>query len=126
MQQSMVPLYGTLKKNIYKDIFLYYNIMSKTIDLLVDSCMSDLFPPDPVIADYFGIENASNTEHLSIILGLYQGMIKIKGMNKDIVENAYKKNKLDKLIHDSYRVYGSSGYYRMFCEKNIIIGKTRL
>ena len=91
--------------------------MSKTIDLLVDSCMSDLFPPGPVIADYFGIDNASNNEHLNIILGLYQGMIKIKGMNKDTVENAYKKNKLDKLIHDSYRVYGSSGYYRTFCEK---------
>ena len=100
--------------------------MSKTIDLLVDSCMSDLFPPSPVIADYFGIQNASNTEHLSTILGLYQGMIKIKGMNKDIVENAYKKNKLDKLIHDSYRIYGTSGHYRDFCDKNIKIGKTRL
>ena len=100
--------------------------MSKTIDLLVDSCMSDLFPPGPVIADYFGIQNASNTEHLSTILGPYQGMIKIKGMNKDIVENAYKKNKLDKLIHDSYRIYGTSGHYQDFCDKNIQIGRTRL
>ena len=115
-----------LKKYIHKEMFLYYIIMTKTIDDLVKCCMLDIFPPCPVIADYFGLENASNDEYLSIILGLYQGMIKIKGMNKDTVENAFKKNKLDKLIHDSYRVYGSSGYYRMFCEKNIIIGKTRL
>ena len=53
-------------------------------------------------------------------------MIKIKGMNKDIVENAYKKNKLDKLIHDSYRIYGTSGHYQDFCDKNIQIGRTRL
>ena len=100
--------------------------MTKTIDLLVESCLTDLLPPVPVIADYFGWENVSNDENLSVILGLYQGMIKIKGMNKDIVEKAYKKNELDKLIHDSYKVYGASGYYKMFCKKNIIIGKTRL
>jgi len=115
-----------LKKYIYKEMFLYYIIMTKTIDDLVKYCMLDIIPPLPVIADYFGIENASNIENLSTILGLYQGMIKIKGMNKDIVENAYKKNKLDKLIHDSYRIYGTSGHYRDFCDKNIIIGKTRL
>ena len=100
--------------------------MTKTIDLLVDSCMTDLLPPVPVTADYFGWENVSNDENLSVILGLYQGMIKIKGMNKDIVEKAYKKNELDKLIHDSYKIYGTSGYYKMFCKKTIIIGKTRL
>ena len=100
--------------------------MTKTIDLLVESCLTDLFPPGPVIVDYFGLDNASNNEHLSIILGLYQGMIKIKGMNKDIVEKAFKKNELDILIHDSYKIYGKSGYYKMFCKKKIIIGKTRL
>jgi hypothetical protein len=100
--------------------------MTKTIDLLVESCMNDLFPPVPVIADYFGWENASNDENLSIILGLYQGMIKIKGMNKKEVEKAFKTNQLDKLIHDSYKVYGASGYYKKFCKKNIVIGKTRL
>jgi hypothetical protein len=65
--------------------------MTKTIDLLVESCMTDLFPPVPVIADYFGWENVGNDENLSVILGLYQDMIKIKGMNKDIVEKAYKR-----------------------------------
>jgi hypothetical protein len=33
-------------------------------------------PPLPVIADYFGLDN----DNLDIILGLYQGMIKIKGI----------------------------------------------
>jgi hypothetical protein len=45
-------------------------------------------------------------------------------MNKSIVEKAYKTNQLDKLIHDSYKIYGTSGYYKMFCDKNIEIGKT--
>ena len=93
--------------------------MTKTIDLLVESCMLDIFPPIPVIAEYFGLVNAGNTEHLSIILGLYQGMIKIKGMNKNIVEKAFLNNQLDKLIHDSYKVYGTSGYYKKFCDKKL-------
>ena len=95
--------------------------MVKTIDDLVKCCVLDTMPTMPVIADYFGLDNIEN---LSIILGLYQGMIKIKGMDKSIIENAYKKNELDKLIHESYKIYGTSGYYKMFCDKNIIIGKT--
>ena len=95
--------------------------MPKTIDNLVNCCMLDSRPPMPVIVDYFGLDNIDN---LSIILGLYQGMIKIKGMNKTIIEKAFKNNQLDQLIHDSYKIYGTSGYYKMFCEKNIKIGKT--
>ena len=92
--------------------------MVKTIDDLVKYCMQDKMPTMPVIADYFGLDNVA---HLSIILGLYQGMIKIKGMDKAIIEKAYKKNELDKLIHDSYEIYGTSGYYKMFCDQNIIL-----
>jgi hypothetical protein len=95
--------------------------MVKTINDLVKYCMQDKMPSIPVIADYFGLDNIA---HISIILGLYQGMIKIKGMDKSIIEKAYKKNELDKLIHESYKIYGSSGYYKMFCDKNIIIGNT--
>ncbi len=43
-------------------------------------------------------------------------MINIKGMDKPIIEKAYK-NELDKLIHDSDEIYGASGYYKMFCDK---------
>ena len=95
--------------------------MPKTIDDLVKCCMMDTMPTMPVVADYFGLDNIEN---LSIILGLCQGMIKIKGMDKSIIEKAYKKNEVDKLIHESYKIYGTSGYYKMFCDKNIKIGKT--
>ena len=95
--------------------------MPKTIDYLLKCCMLDIIPPVPVVADYFGLDN---TDNLDVILGIYQGMLKIKGMDKSIVEKAFKTNQLDKLIHDSYKVYGTSGYYRMFCEKNIKIGNT--
>ena len=63
--------------------------MPKTIDDLVKCCMLDIMPPLPVIADYFGLNNIDN---LDIILGLYQGMIKIKGMDQSTVEKAYKTN----------------------------------
>ena len=95
--------------------------MPKTIDDLVKCCVLDTMPTMPVVADYFGLDNVEN---LSIILGLYQGMIKIKGMDKRIIEKAFKTNQLDKLIHDSYKIYGTSGYYKMFCDNNITIGKT--
>jgi hypothetical protein len=85
--------------------------------------MLDIMPPLPVIADFFGLDNIDNMDFL---LGLYYGMIKIIGMDKSTAEKAYKTYQLDKLIHDSYKTYGSSGYYKMFCKKTIIIGKTRL
>ncbi len=91
-----------------------YIILPKTIDVLVKCCMLDIMPPLPVIADYFELDNIDN---LDIILGLYQGMIKIKEMDKSTVEKAYKTNHLDKLIHDSYRIYGTSGYYKCFVIK---------
>jgi hypothetical protein len=65
--------------------------MVKSIDDLVKCCMMDIMPRMPVIADYFGLDNV---DHLSIILGSYQGMIKIKRMDKSIFENAYKKMNL--------------------------------
>ena len=68
----------------------YYVIMPKTIDDLVTCCMLDSRPPMPVFVDYFGLDNIDN---LSIILGLYQGMIKIKGMNKTIIENIKTEQK---------------------------------
>ncbi len=61
--------------------------MPKSIDDLVNCCMLNIVPPMPVIADYFGLDNIENW---NIILVLYQGMIKIKAMDKSIVETAYK------------------------------------
>ena len=36
----------------------------------------------------------------------------MKGMDKSIIEKAYKKE-LDKLIHDSNKIYGASEYCKM-------------
>jgi hypothetical protein len=47
-------------------------------------------------------------------------------MDKSIIEKALKKNELDKLIHDSYNIYGSSGYYKMFCDKILQLVKHKL
>ena len=69
--------------------------MTKTIDLLVKACIEDIFPPLPAIVDYFGFDNAANDENLSNVLGLYQYMIKLRGMNKNIIEEAFHKNQLD-------------------------------
>jgi hypothetical protein len=93
---------------------------------LVKACIEDIFPPLPAIADYFGFDNAANDENLSFILGLYQYMIKLRGMNKNIIEEAFHKNQLDKLIHDSYKTYGNTGFYKLICDKNMKIGKTYL
>ena len=71
--------------------------MPKTIDDLVKCCMLDTMPTMPVVADYFGLDNIDN---LDIILGLYQGMIKIKGIDTTI-EMAYKTNQL---IHDNVMI----------------------
>ena len=61
--------------------------MPKTIDDLVKCCMLDTMPPMPVIADYFGFDNI---DHLSIILGLYQGMIKIMVWIKILLKKRLK------------------------------------
>jgi hypothetical protein len=63
--------------------------MPKTIDDLVKCSVLDTMPTMPVVADYFGLHNI---EILRIILGLYQGMIKIKSMDKRIIEKAFKTN----------------------------------
>ena len=98
--------------------------MNKSIEDLYRSSVFNDGLTASVIHDYF---NLSNHDHIETILGLYQGMFKCRNMKKSIVEKAYKNNQLDKLIHDSYNSYGGiamSGYYRKFCEENIVIGET--
>lgn len=41
---------------------------------------------------------------------------KIKGMDKTIIEKALKNNQLNQLIHDSCKIYGTSRYYKVFCD----------
>ncbi len=39
-------------------------------------------------------------------------------------ENAFINNQLGKLIHEKYNKHGKTGYYQMFCDKNLKIGNT--
>ena len=98
--------------------------MPKTIDTLEECCHADKMPPIPVLADYFGFDNMSNKDNMCIILGLYIKMLNIWNINKDIIEKAFKNNELDKLIHETYNKHGKTGYYQMFCDKNMKIGNT--
>ena len=94
--------------------------MSKTIDLLFESILNGALIHPAVIADYFGIPNEDN---YSTIYGIYEGLIKHKSVPKVLLENCYKTNRLDELIHQKY-THHKSKYYVEFTNKNIKIGKT--
>jgi hypothetical protein len=100
--------------------------MSKTIDDLVECCLANVIPPIPVLADYFGWDNLHNfdEDNIFLILGLYIKMLNIWNINKDIIIKAFINNELDNLTHDTCKKHGKTGYYQMFCDKNIKIGKT--
>ena len=100
--------------------------MSKTIDSLEECCLANVIPSVPVLADYFGVDNLNNEDNIIVILGLYIKMLNSWNIDKDIIENAFNNNELDKLIHDTYNKHGKTGYYEKFCNNNIKIGKTCL
>ena len=100
--------------------------MPKTIDSLEECCLANVIPSVPVLADYFGLDNLSDEDNMIIILGLYIKMLNSWNINKEVIEQAFKHNELDKLIHNTYKKHGETGYYQMFCDKNINIGRTCL
>ena len=100
--------------------------MPKTIDSLEECCIANVIPSVPVLVDYFCLDNLSNEDNIIIILGLYIKMLNIWNIDKDIIENAFNNNELDKLIHETYNKHGKTGYYQKFCNNNIKIGKTCL
>lgn len=97
--------------------------MEKTVDILYNSVLDGTSIDHPaVIVDYFG--GNFNDEIFGIIYGLYEGLIKFKGVTKKLLYDCFINNQLDELIHKKYTIK-KSGYYKEFCEKNIKIGKTR-
>ena len=102
--------------------------MPKTIDDLVECCLQNIIPPVPVLADYFGWDNLHNynEDTICLILGLYIKMLNLWNIDKNIIEKAFIDNQLDQLIHDTYNKHGKTGYYLMFCDENIKIGKTHI
>ena len=73
-----------------------------------------MFPSLPVLVDYFG--NARSEEEISIVLGLYQVLLKKKGVTEELLENCFRSNRLNDLVHVKH-YHGKSGYYNEFCKK---------
>jgi hypothetical protein len=95
--------------------------MQTTSSILVQNCWDDLLPNHPaVICDYFGFQNE---EHMTTIFGVYQGLVKYRGVTAKDLHMALKKKQLTKFIHDKYKGE-SSGYYTEFCKHNITLGTT--
>jgi hypothetical protein len=62
-------------------------------------------------------------ENYGLMYGVYEGLIKHKGVTKKMLYDCFITNRLDELIHKKYTIKKNS-YYIQFCEKNIIIGET--
>lgn len=98
--------------------------MPKTIDGLFDAIKcDDMTLSRGVLNDYFGQANIQDHSKIKVIYGLYSGMIKIKGVSKEVFENCFFTNRLDALIH-KMATYHKSGYYLQFCVQQITIGST--
>ena len=97
--------------------------MTSTSDLLINCILTgcnitDMHPA--VVCDYFGINDESS---VNIIYGIYEGLIKYKGVSNKLLKNCYMTNRLDELIHAKY-THHKSRYYVEFCNKHIKIGNT--
>jgi hypothetical protein len=97
----------------------------RTSDILISCVYEDVLPPPSVLADYFGFENLMSKENLSIIFGLYSGLIKYKLVTSNELHFACKNNTLNKFITEKYdklcQENRTSKYYTEFCERGIII-----
>ena len=91
--------------------------MSKTTaEELVEACFRDLIPSIPTIFDYFG--NAETETDLSIVLGIYQGLLKYKSVDVDYLYQCFLQDKLNELVHAKFK-FKPTGYYKMFCDRKL-------
>jgi hypothetical protein len=97
--------------------------MNRSIDLLYDNINNGYLAilDKSVLNDYFG--NQINPEHNEIIYGVYESLIILKGVSKNLIENCYMTNRLDELIYKK-NIHKKSSYYELFHKNNIKIGKT--
>ncbi len=51
-------------------------------------------------------------------------MLNSWNLDKAIIGKAFINNELDKSIHETYNKHEKTGYYQMFCNKNMRIGNT--
>jgi hypothetical protein len=94
----------------------------RTSDILIKCVYKDILPPPSVLADYFGFDNLMSEQNLSIIFGLYIGLIKYELVTSNELHFACKNNTLHNLITEKYdKINRTSKYYTDFCERGIII-----
>ena len=87
-------------------------------DILYKCCMRDELPQDiPTLADYFGTAAFDEPEEL-IVLGVYEGMVKSRGVDSDLLHNCLLTGRLNELVHKKYK-FGKTRYYDKFCELGI-------
>ena len=97
--------------------------MNKTVDLLYDNINNGYLAilDKSVINDYFG--NQINNDNHDIIYGVYESLIVLKGISKNLIENCYMTNRLDELIYKKH-IHVKTDYYNLFNKNNIKIGAT--
>ena len=97
--------------------------MNKSIDLLYDNINNGYLAilDKSVLNDYFG--NQINPANNEIIYGVYESLIILKGVSKNLIENCYMTNRLDELIYKKH-IHNKTDYYNLFNENKIIIGAT--
>lgn len=99
--------------------------MRRTSDILIKCVYEDTLPTPSVLADYFGFDNLMSKENLSIIFGLYVGLIRNNLVTSNELHINCKNNTLHNLITEKYdklcQENRTSKYYTEFCERSIII-----
>jgi hypothetical protein len=94
--------------------------MTTTASSLVHAARMDIFPNYPAQVDYGFVNCKDGTNEDSMLLGVYQGLIKIIGCNEQELHAACIKGKLAELITQKYEQgikdgkFGSSIYYEWF------------
>ena len=76
----------------------------------------------PVMFDYFG-QAADNDEHVGILMGVYEGLVRYKFVPAALLHNCYLTNRLDELIRVKHTHWRSS-YYEDLVEKGVTVGRT--
>ena len=92
---------------------------------LVECCVCDELPSlIPTLDDYFG-KYINDPENFIIIFGIYQCLVKFKGVDKKLLHKCYLANRLDDLINIKFK-HAPTGYYKKYINNKIIIGNTNL
>ena len=94
--------------------------MATTADIFVKCCMRDELPSEiSVICDYFG---KYHDDRFVILFGVYQGLVKYKDVEADLLHKCMLANRLDELIEKKYS-YKPTYYYKLFRDMNMKISK---